>query len=72
MPQTKRCTGVVQIDRRETYGRPYELMTIHLADGAMVCTVADVLAKLGIDVKDGDEIIIGVSVSERTKRRKPR
>jgi hypothetical protein len=62
MPRAKTCTGKVLIDKRDGFGRPFEILTVHFEDGGAAVTIADVLAKLGIAVKAKDRIRISVSV----------
>jgi hypothetical protein len=53
------CTGKVLIDKRTGHNqKPFELVTIHFPDGTAVCTIADVAAKLGIALADGDQVTL--------------
>jgi hypothetical protein len=66
----KTCTGTVLIDKRK--GPPaFEILTLHLLDGGAVCTIGDVVDRLGMTVKDYDRLRITVSVlpAGRKKRK---
>jgi hypothetical protein len=69
MPR-KSCSGLIQIDRRDTYGHPYELLTVHFQDGASAITLADILARLGINAKTGDTLSISVNLTSPPPRKR--
>lgn len=54
------CTGNVLVERRQ--GPPaYEIVSLHFPDGGAAVTIADILDRLGIAVKDRDRIKITVA-----------
>jgi hypothetical protein len=68
----KRCSGTIQIEKRDTYGHPFELLTVHFADGGSAITVADILARLGIQSRTGDTLAISLTVTSPPKRTRPK
>jgi hypothetical protein len=55
-------SGRVQVDQRSPGGKqPFEYLTVQLPDGGAVLTLADVAAKLGIELKSGDRLRISMT-----------
>jgi hypothetical protein len=60
MSKAKSCAGTVLVDRHP--GPPaYEILSVHFPDGGTAVTIGDILARLGIAVKDRDRVKITVS-----------
>jgi hypothetical protein len=71
MNKAKTCAGTILVDRHP--GPPsYEILSVHFPDGGIAVTIGDILARLGITVKDRDRVKITVSrlpaASGRTRK----
>jgi hypothetical protein len=74
MQRPRTCQGIVRIAKHVGYGqRSFEIMTVHFPDGGASCTIADLTARLGIDLKEGDRIRIAISKLAKIapRKRKP-
>ena len=60
MSKAKTCAATVLVERHP--GPPaFEILSLHFPDGGTAVTIGDILARLGIAVKDRDRVKITAS-----------
>jgi hypothetical protein len=60
-PKSSSVIGSVLIDRRGDGDRPYEILSLHHADGGASVTIGDIVARVGLKLKDRDRIKITIA-----------
>jgi len=66
--QSGRITGQVMLDKRPAPypgGAPFELLSLHFADGGTAMTIHDIAERLGITLESGDRLAITLSKASK-------